>query len=275
MFVTLYFGVLDLQSLQLHFSSAGHTVPSLLRNGECIPVQQESGPALALQSGLKFPVNRLQLESGDLLAVYTDGIDEAFNVDRQQFTTERFNHLLEQSTVSGVTALGESVFAAVDKHAGEMPQSDDITCLLLQIPAASASLQLANAPGAISALLKWLAGNCAASGVAAEDSHDLSLVSEEVVTNILKYAELPASAQVEITFMSNETETALNFRDSGQAFDPLKEAAQAELGNSSEHAAIGGLGVHLLLALTDAQHYQRTDGCNLLTLKKNKKQNNH
>ena len=79
MFVTMFCGILRLDDLSLHFSSAGHTPPSLIRNNECGSIEQEGGPALALMEELEFPANRLQLQAGDRLAIYTDGIDEAFN----------------------------------------------------------------------------------------------------------------------------------------------------------------------------------------------------
>ncbi len=274
MFVTLFFAVLDLNSLQLHFSSAGHTAPSLLRDRKCLSVSQEAGPALALMSGLEFPANVLQLQPNDLLAVYTDGIDEAFNVNREQFTTERFNRLLEQSAARQLDELGSSVFEAIDQHAADMPQSDDITCLLLRLPTVAgerSSLHLADEPGAIDSLLHWLKSACAEAGLDAATSNDLLLVSEEAVTNIFKYAELPKTSKVEVTFEAGLNQTSLTFRDAGLAFDPLAEATRAVLGVASEHAAIGGLGVHLLLALTDTQHYRRTDGSNVLALSKHKK----
>jgi sigma-B regulation protein RsbU (phosphoserine phosphatase) len=271
MFVTLFFAVLDLNTLQLHFSSAGHTAPSLLRNGECLSITQQAGPALALMTNLEFPVNVLRLQPNDLLAVYTDGIDEAFNNNKEQFSTERFNHLLEQTETQNLAELGQSVFSTVDDHAGDMPQSDDITCLLLQIPVSTDkqfSLSLTDESGAINSLIHWLEQRCAQAGLNAHDSKDVLLVSEEAVTNIFKYAELPGTDKVEVIFEGRAEQVTLTFRDTGRAFDPLTEAARTKLGQTSEHADIGGLGVHLLLALTDTQHYQRIDNCNVLVLTK-------
>ena len=93
------------------------------------------------------------------------------------------------------------------------------------------------------------------------------MVAEEVFTNILKYGNMPAGGEVEVSLRVYERETELCFTDPCQAFNPLDEAQQATLGLDSESAAIGGLGVHLLTALTDLLEYQRLDDRNILRLR--------
>ena len=57
-----------------------------------------------------------------------------------------------------------------------------------------------------------------------------------------------------------------SFATGGIPFDPLQQAQRSELGSETESAAIGGLGVHLLEALTDEQYYQRSEQENRLRL---------
>ena len=121
MFVTLFCGVLDLDSLQLEFASAGHTPPSLLRNGQANAIAQDSGPALALEQQQAYPANQLQLQGGDRLAIYTDGIDEAFNAEGELFGSESLNRYLGAAQDAGAAELGSGVFRAVDAHAAGTP----------------------------------------------------------------------------------------------------------------------------------------------------------
>ena len=65
--------------------------PSLLRDASVQIVHQEDGPALGLASDQEFPLNSIELQPADRLAIYTDGIDEAFNEQAQMFGIERFN----------------------------------------------------------------------------------------------------------------------------------------------------------------------------------------
>jgi sigma-B regulation protein RsbU (phosphoserine phosphatase) len=275
MFVTMFCGILHLDTLRLLFASAGHTAPSLVRNGECRSIAQESGPALALAGELEYPDNTVQLHPGDLLAVYTDGIDEAFNEQGEQFSIAAFNQFLAASRHTDLADLGRGVYAAIDRHAGDTPQSDDITLLLLALPETTLAVDTETrsfsiTPGAavITDFLLWLRARLAAYPELGESATELLLVAEEVFSNILKYGKMPAGGEVQVSLRVDEHAVELCFTDPCQAFDPLREAQQASLGLDSETAAIGGLGVHLFTALTDHQEYQRRDGRNILRLRK-------
>jgi sigma-B regulation protein RsbU (phosphoserine phosphatase) len=267
MFVTLFAGWLDLDTLRLSFASGGHTPPSLRRGSVCHSIEQEEGPALGLSENLEFPYNQLQLQPADLLAIFTDGVDEAFSQQHVQFGIDNFNQLLLTGADKPLQQLGPATFAAVDEHAQGVAQSDDITIMLLQLPT-SQSLTLAADHTAVRTLADWLQTELAAAQVENAICSDLQLVSEEVITNIIKYAQLPAQERVLVKLEIGESLLTLHFQDSGIAFNPLTEARRAELGADTSAAEIGGLGVHLLLALTDQQEYTRQDQLNCLCLYK-------
>jgi sigma-B regulation protein RsbU (phosphoserine phosphatase) len=267
MFVTLFAGWLDLESLILSFASGGHTPPSLRRDQQCYSIELEDGPALGLMQGLEFPCNQLQLQQADLLAIYTDGVDEAFSEDNVQFGIDSFNRLLQEGTGTPLGELGAAAFSAVDRHAGNTPQSDDITVMLLQLPA-KLDLQLAANGRAVASSTAWLADELSAQGIAAHTIGELQLVTEEVITNITKYGQLADDALINLSVSAGEAQLVLEFKDAGIAFNPIIEAPRAELGIDTGAAEIGGLGVHLVEALTDRQEYNRRDNLNCLRLYK-------
>jgi sigma-B regulation protein RsbU (phosphoserine phosphatase) len=268
MFVTLFVGWLDLPTLQLRFASGGHTPPSLRRQGSCWSIELMDGPALGLCADLEFPVNTLQLEPSDLLAIYTDGVDEAFNEANEQFGVAAMNQLLLQNMPLG--DLGRACFDAVDQHAGERPQSDDITVMLLEIPsrahAENRQLRLRAGESAIRELLSWMQAELGEFELDTLQQGAPMLVAEEVVSNIFKYGELAAEDEIVINLTVAGGELGMEFVDPGVSFDPLKEARRSKLGADSFDVEIGGLGVHLLEALTDRQHYRRSDNHNVLQL---------
>ena len=139
MFVTLFLGALDIPSGQLRFASAGHTAPSLLRHRAVTQVAQETGPALGLVAYQYYPVNTLQLQGGDRLAIFTDGVDEAFNEAGEMYGIERFNSGLAKGADIAPDRAGAELFDSIARYAGDQPQSDDITLLLLQYPESAAS----------------------------------------------------------------------------------------------------------------------------------------
>jgi sigma-B regulation protein RsbU (phosphoserine phosphatase) len=272
MFVTLFLAVLDLDTLQLRFASAGHPPPSLLRSARVTVLAQDDGAALGLAPDLNYPENTLQLQPGDRLAIYTDGIDEAFNEQAAMFGVERFNTCLQETGTMSACVAGPAVFQAIDNFAGDMPQSDDITLMLLQLQphstGLSATMRFTGGEQLTSRLLRWLQDAMAGMGIAQDEQTVMSLVAEEIVTNVDKYGQLPPAEKIQVTVEKAENSVSLEVRDPGRAFDPLREARLSPLGAETDHAEIGGLGVHLVTQLTDQQEYRRADGHNILRVVK-------
>ena len=267
MFLTLFAGWLDLPTGRLRFASGGHTPPTLRRGATCTSIDQEGGPALGLMEGIEFPCNHLQLQPADLLAIFTDGVDEAFNAEGIQFGLDNFNQLLRDATDTPLAELGSATFAAVDRHAGSTPQSDDITVMLLQLPP-HRSIQLTPDNSALPTLNAWMQGQLNAHSLASSLIRELQMVAEEVTSNIIKYGQVPEHNTIAVQLEITQSQVTLEFQDTGIAFNPLTEARRAELGADTDAAEIGGLGVHLLEALTDQQQYIRRDQLNCLRLSK-------
>jgi len=132
MFVTMFFGVLDLRSGELMYVNAGHNPPILLQAGAppaLLP--QGQNMALAVMGGYVFREGLLRLAPGDSLFLYTDGVTEAVNPGDDLFGTERLLEALV--AVPPVSAeLPPLVLRAVRKFEDGCAQADDITCLALR-----------------------------------------------------------------------------------------------------------------------------------------------
>ncbi|MEH6589257.1 MAG: SpoIIE family protein phosphatase [Halioglobus sp.] len=276
MFVTLFYGVLDRENGQLIFASAGHTPPSLLRSDTASAILQDSGPALGLVDDVKYPTNTLQLSTGDRLAIYTDGIDEAFNPRNEMFGTERLDQALELTSNKPPAEAGHDILAAISAFTGDAPQSDDICLMLVDITGKVMANQHDNihasfSPGErlVSRVCDWLEQVLVPFSLEPATQLELVLVCEEVVSNIKKYAGLTDDDKIEIDLLPTATNITLTFSDPGIAFNPLGDTTGAELGRDIETAEIGGLGVHLISQLTEQQSYQRQNDCNVLQLIRN------
>lgn len=273
MFVTLFLGMLDLDSLEMTFGSAGHTPPSLLRDNSIRSVQQDQGPAMGLAENLSFPRNTLQLQAGDRLAIFTDGVDEAFNDQHEMFGLERCNNTLLASRTLPAAKAGADLFARVAAFAGTRPQSDDIGLLLLDITGNGAAGLRANGefrrgPRLVSTVQAWLQQALAPQGLPDSVLGELSLVVEELVSNVDKYAGLPDNASIQLSVQADTSAVQLELRDGGLAFNPLRDAQKAALGAPIADTEIGSLGIHLITALTDRQSYRREGGYNIMQVTK-------
>lgn len=130
MFVSCLCGVLDLKTNILTFANAGHERPAFKKKGcEFYIAKIKSGFVLGGMPGMKYQNFELQMEPGDVMFTYTDGIPEAMNSDNEEFGNERMLAALNASKDENVENICKNVREAVRKHAGDAPQFDDVTML--------------------------------------------------------------------------------------------------------------------------------------------------
>lgn len=133
MFVTLFYGVLDVFSGELEYSNGGHNAPCLLSaNGGMKFLKQDRNSALGVIEDLEYKSNVILLESGSSLILYTDGITEAVDKNLDEFSDDRLKHYLQQCVNSSPKEIINGLVKEVKAFAAGMPQSDDITTLVIK-----------------------------------------------------------------------------------------------------------------------------------------------
>jgi phosphoserine phosphatase RsbU/P len=132
MFTTLFGAIIDPGTGDVRCVSAGHNPPVLVGKSGARLLNVESGSPIGLFEGRKYAEASFRFEAGERLVLYTDGVTEAFDKDQNQFGEERLVALLERIGTSGSPEdLGHAILHEVSAFAGEAPQSDDITVLVV------------------------------------------------------------------------------------------------------------------------------------------------
>ncbi|UCB54530.1 MAG: ATP-binding protein [Thiotrichales bacterium] len=99
-----------------------------------------------------------------------------------------------------------------------------------------------------------------------EFRHDLKLVCEELLANIINHGyDRNTDNRIDIELIADDSSVHITFTDSGVAFNPLETTMPVASDDLSE----GGMGILLVKSLTDRQHYERREGFNVLTVTKN------
>ena len=98
MFVTLFVGVLDLQTGHLSYSNAGHDMPLLLTDDEVIVLSCDSNVPAGVVPGWNFTCQQLEMKTGTTLFLYTDGLNEAEDIHHNQFGMERMQQTAMNAT---------------------------------------------------------------------------------------------------------------------------------------------------------------------------------
>ena len=133
MFVTGFYGLLNVKTGEINYCNAGHNPPYLLkRNGKIEALPMSKDTMVGAFDGLEFHNVSLQLDHGDVLVMYTDGVTEAMNVQNEEFGEARLEDTLEEVTLHNCQQIIDAIKADVATFTGEAEQSDDITILALK-----------------------------------------------------------------------------------------------------------------------------------------------
>ena len=131
MFATLFFGVLDPVSGKLVYINGGHEAVFVTDQNGVRERLLATGPAVGPLPQAKFATKEIQLQPGEILFAYTDGVIDARTPDGDRFTKKRLNALLSQPADSALELM-QRVATSLFAHIGKAPQEDDITILTLQ-----------------------------------------------------------------------------------------------------------------------------------------------
>lgn len=132
MFATLFFGMLDPETGALSYVNAGHNPPLIIDPQNQVRARLlNTAMPIGMFPDVEFGVEHAQIEPGETLLAFTDGVTEAKNAIDEQFTDERLAELVGHMppTAAGLLDL---IQADLQKHVGAAPQSDDITMLALR-----------------------------------------------------------------------------------------------------------------------------------------------
>jgi sigma-B regulation protein RsbU (phosphoserine phosphatase) len=133
MFVTLFCGILNLQTGELRYTNAGHLPPILIRDDQRVSwLELPDGMVLGVMEDSTYKTRTITLQPKDTLLLYTDGVTEAMNPKLDLFGEDRLLDLIQSHGYGLPKALVETVLQSIHKHAEGAQQSDDVTVLALQ-----------------------------------------------------------------------------------------------------------------------------------------------
>ncbi len=131
MFATLFFGVINPLSGIMAYINAGHEPVVITASSGLKQSLRPTGPAVGMMVDMKFEIQQVQIEPGEILIGYTDGVIDALAPNGDFFTRKRLLSIIEQTT-SSASDLVDRIKTGVSTHVHNAPPSDDITMLAVQ-----------------------------------------------------------------------------------------------------------------------------------------------
>ena len=135
MFVTVFFGVLEIDTGKFIFVNGGHNPPIIYHaeSNSCEYLSVKKNFVLGGMEDVPYKQQETTLQRGDLIFTYTDGVNEAMNIDNEEYTSERLLKFMNSTNCKAdLKELLAAVKSDVAKHVGAAEQSDDITMLALR-----------------------------------------------------------------------------------------------------------------------------------------------
>ena len=133
MFVTMIYAVYNPATGELTYADGGHDPPLVIHaDGSTTQLPVTEGIALGVLPGFDYHQYSHQLSPGDTVVLYTDGVTEAINSEEEQLGLHRLRESFEQDPPQGAEDAGKRVIDLVNDFAGDVPQFDDTTCLVLR-----------------------------------------------------------------------------------------------------------------------------------------------
>jgi serine phosphatase RsbU (regulator of sigma subunit) len=133
MFITMFFGMVNLRTGKLDFCNAGHNPPILGNGSESRFLEMESNAPIGLWEGLKYEGEVIDDIRGHLFFVYTDGLNEAENTQLEQFGDEQVLNVVKSANQLNPRDMVDTMKNEVNRHRNGADPNDDLTMLCLHV----------------------------------------------------------------------------------------------------------------------------------------------
>jgi len=131
-FVSLFYGILDTHKHTLSYSNAGQNIPILFSIESESFLLTTHGLALGLQENVSYRMEKVNINPGEMLIIYTDGISESMNEKMEEFGEERLLKIVEENKEISASKLIYKIIGAANEHSGNTSQSDDMTLVVVK-----------------------------------------------------------------------------------------------------------------------------------------------
>lgn len=265
MFITAFEGVLNLKTGELRYVNAGHETPFICRNnGVYEPFKVKAGFILAGMEGIRYKSGSVQLQPGDKIFQYSDGVPEAMNRKNEQYGMHRLEKVLVQNSKKKPAELLPAIKADLDAFVGEAEQFDDITMLCVKFNAKDKCSDISVLPDkdSIKTVTEFMESTLEEWEAPMKVANKVQIAVDEIYSNIVYYSQ---AKNAKITVTGSDEKLSLLFEDDGIPYDPTT-AKEPDVTLSAEEREIGGLGIFMVKKMAADIHYENTDGKNRLTV---------
>ena len=268
MFITAFIAVFEQDSDSFRYVNAGHNKPVLIHNGKAEFMECKTGIALGVFDDVEYEQGEYAFPDGEILYLYTDGVTEAINKEKQFFGDENLLHACsapenaEKEVLSDAGSVPEDTATEVCERAvsalktfigTDTEQFDDITMVVLKRH--DRYLEVAHDMSELDRIRQYIFAFPYDEAL----KKKIFLVCDEIFSNIVSYS---GAEHIQLRCSKNNDHINVVFTDDGAEFNSLENNMEKEF----EDFDTGGMGLMLVKKMCSDMKYHYTDGKNVLVL---------
>ena len=279
-FVTAFVGCLRIPTGELIYCNAGHCAPLISRQLSVVSdqlsvvsdqlsvvsIQMEPNIPLGFDGHYSFVEQGCMLGEGETLVLYTDGVTEARNSEREMLGMKRWAEMVKGGDELPVTGdgLAGHLLSELKAFMGKAEPTDDITLMTIRKTGSVLPVKLRvpnhedQWPVLRSAIHTF--GMCI--GMEKKALKKFEVAAEEAIVNILHYSQ---ATEIGMELSCQLSAVSCQLEDNGLPFDPT---AHIQNDKATDERQVGGMGIHLIRQIVDEMHYERKEEKNILRMVK-------
>lgn len=269
LFITMLAGIINTETGKITYINCGHNHPLIKTgNDEYNYMALPTNIVLGAFENAKFEIVEAQLNKGDTVFLYTDGLTEAMN-DKEMFGEKRLKQVLSKYDSEDLKSMAENIKGEIKDFCYGTPQSDDLTMLIFKYKNGNSDDIRIYKNDATKENYKdfcaWLHSVYAEWNLPDALQNKLDMCAEEIYANITFYSYPNPPGSIKVSMGKAGEKITLTFTDEGVKYNPL-EKPDPDITLSPEERPLGGLGIFMVKEMADDVSYEYTNSQNILAL---------
>lgn len=267
LFVTAFIASIDFSNNVMSYVNAGHEKPYILHQNQVIKLDGDSNFVLGGEENIDYHEEQTNFEVNDSIFIFTDGLNESINKDKEEFGYERIQKTLEQSINLSLEERIDLFNSNLKEFVGEEEQFDDVTMVTLtrldnKLHLIYDAKDYSIIEDATDKFMK------AYPSIDGEIKSKVGIALDELLNNLISY-EKKDDLKIELDFEYSKKELKVIITSNGGKFDPFENMTGKyieEGTNDIDGIVPGGFGISLVASLTKERSYSYKNGKSITTL---------
>ena len=263
LFITSFIGILNLKTLELKYVNAGHEKPYLIKNGVVKKLDCQANFVLGGLEDFEYQEEKIKLETNDRLFMFTDGLNEAINIEKEEFGYQRIEQILLENKDNDIDIVLKKLDNGLQEFTKDLDAFDDVTMVILELEKNNLKFSYHGPKlDVIDEIMEKV--NSKYGFIDKKRLSEIGIILDEILNNAISYENV-GNLQLNLSIEILDNNLKIILETDGNEFNPLENDDKYITGVDDE-LSVGGFGIKLVKNLSDDIKYERLNNHNILTI---------